>query len=232
MNRIKKNLKFFAKKLLLKFKFYFILPTDIRQQINYFYQKKKIFMEKNFIDIGANEGNWSLAFKSISKNCNYILFEPNRKHNFFLNKISKDVYNNVLFKEKQKKIFRETDSEKGLGNSIYKEKSNAKFRETTVQAVTLDDIIKKLKINQFEIIKIDTQGSELDIMKGGLKTLKKTKFLILELHKKEYNLSPNTNLKTLKFLQKIHFKKVKNLSNFGKGIRKANDILFENTKFK
>lgn len=232
MNKIKKNLKFFVKKILLKFKFFLILPTDISQQIDYFYRKKIFFEKKSFIDIGANEGNWSLAFKSISRNCNFILFEPNKKHNFILKKISKYVYNKVLFKKKQKIIFHETISKKGLGNSIYKEKSNVKFKKTIVQTVTLDDILKKSKIHQFEIIKIDTQGSELDIMRGGVKTLKRTKFLILEFHNKEYNLSPNTNSKTLKFLKKIHFKKVKNLSVFGKGIRRANDILFENIKFK
>ena len=33
----------------------------------------------------------------------------------------------------------------------------------------------------FDLIKIDTQGSEIDILKGGIETMKKASFIILEM---------------------------------------------------
>jgi hypothetical protein len=52
---------------------------------------------------------------------------------------------------------------------------------------TLDEVVKKKKLKNIDFIKIDTQGSELNILKGGRKTLKNTEFVMLETQNLEYN---------------------------------------------
>lgn len=44
--------------------------------------------------------------------------------------------------------------------------------ECFVQSTTLDEVVRLEKISNFDFIKIDTQGSELDILKGGKEVLK------------------------------------------------------------
>jgi hypothetical protein len=49
---------------------------------------------------------------------------------------------------------------------------------------TLDEIVNE---DQYDFIKIDTQGAELDILKGGLKTLERAKLVLLETSVIPYN---------------------------------------------
>jgi len=49
----------------------------------------------------------------------------------------------------------------------------------------LDSIFQNNEV--FDLIKIDTQGSELIIIEGGINLIKKSKYIILELSILEYN---------------------------------------------
>ena len=54
------------------------------------------------------------------------------------------------------------------------------------QTHTLDEVTEEVE-KTFDIIKIDTQGSELDIIKGGLNTVQKASYIIMEVAKLQYN---------------------------------------------
>jgi hypothetical protein len=49
-----------------------------------------------------------------------------------------------------------------------------------IEAVTLDEISKSIKLKKIDLIKIDAEGSEYEILKGSEYTLKLTKYLIIE----------------------------------------------------
>jgi len=49
----------------------------------------------------------------------------------------------------------------------------------TVEVRTLDELVKGRKV---DLIKIDTEGSEKEILEGGKETLKNTKRIIIEIH--------------------------------------------------
>ena len=73
------------------------------------------------------------------------------------------------------------------GNSYYKEigHSNAdkmfpETKYTKQKAITLSSVVKKKSYPIPDLIKIDTQGSEIDILKGAKKTLENCKLLYLE----------------------------------------------------
>ena len=52
---------------------------------------------------------------------------------------------------------------------------------------TLDEMVAKRKLKNIDFIKIDTQGSELDVLKGGKDTVSKAEFILLETQNLEYN---------------------------------------------
>ena len=55
----------------------------------------------------------------------------------------------------------------------------------------MDSIKEISKIKQISLIKIDTEGFEINVLKGSQKTLRKTKYLLVEFH--ENNMYKNYN---------------------------------------
>ncbi len=50
----------------------------------------------------------------------------------------------------------------------------------TVKTTSLDDFVEKYSVEDVDFLKIDIQGAELDVFKGGLETLKKVVFIVSE----------------------------------------------------
>tara|TARA_Y100000591_G_scaffold246414_1_gene217435 strand:+ start:569 stop:1453 length:885 start_codon:yes stop_codon:yes gene_type:complete len=151
----------------------------------YFYrdqiEKLQIVTPKiNFLDIGAR-GKIEGWLKIIEKNLNVIeKFEAeegtavfNKKLedvDYFLTK--KDPAQSSLFKPNKKL-------------SIYEgQSSRLDFQKKTINTNTLDNLFLKKNI---DLIKIDTQGSEYEILEGGLNFIKQSKpLLFLETWSFEY----------------------------------------------
>ena len=96
----------------------------------------------------------------------------------------------ALLSDKNKEVtfYLNPNNVKCTGSSYYKEVTRhyKECIEVKKRTVKLDDIFKET-CTIYDIIKIDTQGSELDIIKGGIKCIKSASYVILELSKKEYN---------------------------------------------
>lgn len=82
------------------------------------------------------------------------------------------------------------------GNSYYRENSEVNpeaakfFNESSIVkkiGMRLDTIASKKSWPKPDMLKIDVQGAELDILKGGEETLKSVKDIIIELQHTEYN---------------------------------------------
>jgi FkbM family methyltransferase len=69
-----------------------------------------------------------------------------------------------------------------VGSSVYKEDedSNVNGVERAISATTIDEICKTRKTSGPYLIKIDTQGSELEALLGAEAVLRDTEFIILE----------------------------------------------------
>lgn len=78
----------------------------------------------------------------------------------------------------------------GTGASLYKENTEwyaqGKYKTVTVQADTLDNR-NYFDGQPVDLIKIDVQGAELDILKGGKKTIQNASYVILEMSLLQYN---------------------------------------------
>ena len=51
-----------------------------------------------------------------------------------------------------------------------------------IKCIKLENFIKKYKINDIDILKIDTEGHELQVMKGFGKYIKNIKCILIEFH--------------------------------------------------
>ena len=69
-----------------------------------------------------------------------------------------------------------------VGSSIYKEAEDSDVNgiERRIPAITLDNICVERNAEKPYLIKIDTQGSELEVLKGAQTVLQNTELVILE----------------------------------------------------
>jgi FkbM family methyltransferase len=150
------------------------------------------------IDIGAHLGIFSFFLaKQVGSSGKVYSFEPAKKTFQALTKTLQ--YNNFesIVTARQQAI---SDSSGELtfyiynnarisnANSISPHNTVGTTRKTTVNKISLDDLMAAENINQLTLIKIDAEGAELDILKGGEKLIQKFRpFITLEVHPKSFD---------------------------------------------
>ena len=98
-------------------------------------------------------------------------------------------------------------SKEHVGDSYYIEQTNFydDVKERLVDTNTLDFIVENEKLKLPDFIKIDTQGSEIDILKGSPKALLNCKLIYLECPIIEYNLGSPNFYEYIKYLNSIDY---------------------------
>lgn len=147
-------------------------------------QKGRIFTSKNpiIIDIGANIGQFLYATKTFYPGAEIHSVEPDSRIFKLLRQNSKSLnsiflYNYALSNvNKKMKFYVSDDFSEWSGLKKIKGK---KYHEILVEAKKGDEIFQKIK--KIDLLKIDVEGSELDVIKGMNGTLKKSKYVLIEL---------------------------------------------------
>lgn len=157
-------------------------------------------------DVGAYQAEWSNNYikKSLKKK-NFFLFEANKTNENYLKKSGFKYFIEVLSDEKKRVKFY---SKKLTGDSYYREQSeryNENYELEIRETKTLDEIIKREKLPLPNFIKIDTQGSEIDILKGTKKSLTNCNLIYLETPIIEYNSGAPSLNESIDYLKSINF---------------------------
>ena len=141
----------------------------------------------SLLDIGAAHGNFSELFQDIWTEAKITAMECNDLDSYYLDRHTNwDVKYLCLGDKPCKKTFHmDKNDAVSMGASFYKEDTQHFDGTISVEKdiVTLDS----LKLPPQDFIKIDTQGSEVDIIKGGQNTIKNARFLLIECSFVEYN---------------------------------------------
>tara|TARA_B100001057_G_scaffold304132_1_gene304304 strand:- start:475 stop:1176 length:702 start_codon:yes stop_codon:yes gene_type:complete len=193
-------------------------------------------------DVGCYIGNFSKNLKKkIKKNSKFYLFDANPNlevkdftyeklaisdkkgfEDFYINNFlphSGSSLNNIHVKDKLWNLTR-----KIISGSL-----NQSYTTVKVQTQTLDEYCLIQNIKQIDILKIDTEGSEIKVLKGAEKILKNVQILVLEILDKK-----NKFIDKKKYIfdlleQKYGFYKVseKNIWSLGTlSSMRAVDVLF------
>lgn len=180
--------------------------------------KSKGFTPQCIFDIGAYKGEWTKSMKMIFPEANYVMFEANDKFKGELEneindktKVHIECLSNV---EKEVIFYMNNDSKIERGDtsgSYYKENTifydNIDVIEKKIKTTTIDEIVKKNGYKNIDFIKLDTQGSELDILDGAKETLKNNdvKYILIETNIYEYNKSNPTITNIMTFMSDIGY---------------------------
>lgn len=142
--------------------------------------KKLDFYPGTVIDVGAARGTPPLhdAFP----NAYFILFEPLKDFlpqlNTLLTKYSGEVHNCALMSsEGERKILKSPDL---YGSSLMHTITKNLPKLVDVKIEVLDKVLDGNNYAEPYLLKIDCQGSDLEVIKGATETLKKCEVVILE----------------------------------------------------
>ena len=104
-------------------------------------------------------------------------------------------------------VYKTTYNAFNTGDSLYKENTSYynddKLIIQEIKTTTLDEIFKNEMT--FDFIKIDCQGSEMDIIKGGLEMCKRAKVFLLEAPVYPYNIGAPTFDELKEFMSSIGY---------------------------
>jgi FkbM family methyltransferase len=197
---------------------------------------KNIVEESSLIiDIGANVGQTFLEYKSINPNAIVVSIEANPQCEEAL-KQSGANYKIIALGEKaadNKDFYINKNEPTCQGASFFKENTahyeEGNFNTIKVPTITLDELTG---FQTFDFIKIDTQGSEMSIINGGVNTLSRTKWLLIELPVLEYNAGSASSEEIINRLYEIGFtpKQIIKDNKF-EDVVVQQDVLFINTKY-
>jgi FkbM family methyltransferase len=183
----------------------------------------------SILDIGANIGQFYQSIRPYFPNAKYHLIEGNENCKNSLSLLGVDFSIELLSDtEKTTTFWTRPQDPLCTENSIYKEKTEYYVDSYGVlkQTTTLDKLFND---RQFDLIKIDTQGSELDIIKGGENLMKSCKALLIEVSYQEYNINSPNSIEVIEYLESIGFKVAEIIQPIYHpitGIHIQDDILF------
>jgi FkbM family methyltransferase len=156
---------------------------------DYLRKLSKKYKPNSILDIGAHHGEFSKFCKSLWKDVDLLMIEGNDECDSILDNLPFD-HCIVLLSDTNKEVtlYLNPNNLDCTGTSYYKERTRhyKNSIEVNKNTYTLDEVVEDID-KKYDIIKIDTQGSELDIIKGGLKTVQNCSYLIMEVPTLQYN---------------------------------------------
>ena len=187
------------------------------------------FYPKRILDIGASVCQTADVMHDVWRVADIVLFEGNKECEPLYKTKDYTYHIKLLGKENGiAKFYKTKWSPICSGNSIYKENSSTYNEENLIieelPIYKLDDCVNGV----FDLIKIDTQGSELDIIEGGINTFKNAKAVITEVSFNNYNEGGCTKEQILKKMFDLGFDYIMPVETV---VNKDNELIAESLLF-
>ena len=233
---------------------YTLQHTFEKEVVKFINNKKRLVI----FDVGCYRGIFAKTILNLigRKKHKFYLFDINKKvkkyiqnlikfNNFYYNEIALSDKNgqanynyNNFFESAGSSLSNIVKNDKRWNFSrrlllalfFYKTKNFTKYK---VKTMTLDNFVKRKKINSIDILKIDIEGSEYELLKGAKNTLKrnKIKIILVEIIDKKNSYKKKEKkiinlLKNFALIKKANIWSISLFSNI-----KGGDYLFINNKY-
>lgn len=161
------------------------------------------FSPRTILDIGAYHGSWSEVMWHVWPDALYRLVEANEdcRPQLFATGFPFDI---ALLSDSERDVtYHKCQTGSGEGNSIYPEASAYPFAATAARTVRLDDLLPG---QTFDFLKLDCQGAEVSILKGGLDIVSRATLIQLEVGVQSYNIGSPSVLETMTYMDSLGFR--------------------------
>ncbi len=148
-------------------------------------------------DVGANVGGYSSDVLAVNPTATVFAFEP---HPLTFERLVSNVnaqrnihpFNCAVGDRPGRQMLYDRSSEggtmhasilRGVIEDIHKVQSS----ETEVNIISLDEFIEEKGLTRVDLLKIDTEGYELNVLKGGIKAIRSGTFKVIQFEFNEMN---------------------------------------------
>ncbi len=144
------------------------------------------FFPKTIFDVGASTGGWTKAVHHIFPDAHFYLFEPLAPFSTHYQMGLESIQSTVNYTLFSFALGRECGTSTivvqpdFVTSSMLTEYTSDTTYKQEIPLMTLDAVIQKHGLSYPELIKIDTQGFELNILAGATEALKHADVLMLE----------------------------------------------------
>jgi FkbM family methyltransferase len=179
-----------------------------------FYLKRKKNKIDIFFDVGSHLGAYTDMVVKAYPNCKSFLFEPQSKifkkiEQKYLNNKNINVFNLAISDTEKKQNLNLNNHDLTASLLDYDPKSNylkfkAKLYQSDisnmnygtelVQVITLDKFIIDNNLEIIDLLKIDTEGNELNVLKGLKKKINIVNYILIEIHHRKLFLNYDPNI--------------------------------------
>lgn len=148
-----------------------------------------------FIDVGANLGVYSMMAAAKSRHGQVISIEANKR---FYDYLSENIRRNNLknitalhyaiwnTNDEELTIYQTQDNiSKQYNATLFGSEQGNVVNASKVRTRTLDSIIEEFGCKRVDWLKIDIEGAESRALQGAVKTLEKTRNVLIEIHSEQ-----------------------------------------------
>jgi len=156
-------------------------PATLTELVENQYEFSKLSNDGTYVDIGGGIGMAAKLFSFYNPKCKIFCFEPVAENAELikLNCSKSRVYTCAIGKNRSRLVFHIHP----ISSMAFKDEINAGSRRT-MEVFPLDFFVEKFG-KRIGMLKIDTEGSEVDILSGGQKILDRTNEVRMETHSAE-----------------------------------------------
>lgn len=193
-----------------------------------------------FFDIGVNQGQTSRKMKSVFPHAIIYGFEPSKIcFKYLLENVKMDkvfFYNKAIGSSNSLLEFNEY-SWSAISSLLKRAFTSSKILETyKVEVITIDDFCKNNDISFINLLKTDTEGYELEVLKGaeGMMNENRIQFVLVETFFNENFIGQASFGDIYNYLLSKNFGLVRfyDVEITSEGLANRSDALFLNKKFK
>jgi FkbM family methyltransferase len=134
------------------------------------------FTPKTVLDIGAYHGEWTTLCKSIWPDCSVLMLEAAPERLPKLQRLGSAKQALLGASPRASVAFYEQES----ASSVLSESAKTNQRAIALSMQTLDEVTGGTPFAEPDFIKVDVQGYELEVLKGGPETLRSAELVVLE----------------------------------------------------
>lgn len=139
---------------------------------------------RTVVDVGAAYGDWTLACSQVFPAARYLLIEPLREYAPFVERALAQVGDARLVPavaaaaDGQATLYVHADL---VGSSLYREREEGlELEARTIDAVSVDSVVRSAGAQAPYLLKIDVQGAELAVLQGAGRTLREAVAVLCE----------------------------------------------------
>jgi len=165
-----------------------LLQNDLNATLKYrlreFLDEKHLNQKWCLFDIGAHHGGYARGWAKRYPSDEIIMFEASPSKELVLKSTGFKYFLKALGEKEETKSFYDSGS---TGDSFYLPSDFNKNKSTiSINVVPLDKLVESNGLKMPDFIKMDVQGSELSVIKGGKKSFNHARFLLIEMSLDDY----------------------------------------------